>query len=62
MGFDDQDTALQLQAAMGLLDIDDDSEDYEPSPSTSEDEPDGSPPHSPEADELRSRAIDQDII
>ena len=32
MDFGDQDTALQLQAAMGLLDIDDNSEDYEPSP------------------------------
>ena len=47
---------------MDLLDITNDSGDYEPSTSTSEDEPDGSPPHSPEADELRSRAIDQDII
>ena len=58
----DQDTALQVQAAMGLLDITNDSEDYIPSSSTSDDEPAGSAPHSPEADRLRSRAIDQESM
>ena len=59
-----QDTALQIQAAMDLLDITNDSEDYIPSSSTSDDEPTGSAPHSPEADRrrLRSRAIDQGIM
>jgi hypothetical protein len=58
----DQDTALQIQAAMDLLDITNDSEDYIPSSSTSDDEPTGSAPHSPEADRLRSRATDQEIM
>ena len=58
----DQDTTLQIQAAMGLLDITNDSEDYIPSCSTSDDEPTGSAPHSPEADRLHSRAIDQEIM
>ena len=58
----DQDMALQIQAAMDQLDITRDSEDYIPSSSASDDEPAGSPPHSPEADRLHSRAIDQEII
>ena len=58
----DQDMALQIQAAKDQLTITRDSEDYIPSSSASDDEPDGSPPHSPEADRLRSRAIDQEII